>query len=428
MLTEPLIASKFPADVFRLANGLTVIYQHLPATPVVVVDVWVRAGASTEPDQWSGMAHFLEHMIFKGSERFAPGVFDMVIESRGGVSNAATSHDYAHFFITTAAQYLKDTLPPLADLLLHPAIPEEEFDRERDVVLEEIHACYDNPDWLGFQALSESVYQRHPYGRSVLGTEEHLMMNSAHQMRCFHSTHYQPENMTVVIVGGVDQESALNLINESFQDFPTPMECPPFEVQAEPPITGVRRQELYLPRLEQARLLMAWVGPSVDQLRDAYGLDLLSVLLADGRSSRLVRELREEQRLVLSIGSNFSLQRDSSLFTISACLEPQYLEQVEELICDRLFQLQKEPLSPRELSRCQRLLCNDYTFSTETASQLAGLYGYYNTIATADIAVTYPKQIQTFTVSDLMHLAQQYLSPHHYAVTVVKPMTEEEMG
>lgn len=428
MLTEPLIASKFPADVFRLANGLTVIYQHLPATPVVVVDVWVRAGASTEPDQWSGMAHFLEHMIFKGSEQFAPGVFDMVIEGRGGVSNAATSHDYAHFFITTAAQYLKDTLPPLADLLLHPAIPEEEFDRERDVVLEEIHACYDNPDWLGFQALSESVYQRHPYGRSVLGTEERLMMNSAHQMRCFHSTHYQPENMTVVIVGGVDQESALNLINQSFQDFPTPMECPPFEVQAEPPITGVRRQELYLPRLEQARLLMAWVGPSVDQLRDAYGLDLLSVLLADGRSSRLVRELREEQRLVLSIGSNFSLQRDSSLFTISACLEPQYLEQVEELICDRLFQLQKEPLSPQELNRCQRLLCNDYTFSTETASQLAGLYGYYNTIATADIAVTYPNQIQTFTVSDLMHLAQQYLSPHHYAVTVVKPMTEEEMG
>jgi predicted Zn-dependent peptidase len=428
LLTEPLIASKFPADVFRLANGLTVIYQHIPATPVVVVDVWVRAGAIMEPDEWSGMAHFLEHMIFKGSERLAPGVFDSVIESRGGLSNAATSHDYAHFFITTAAQYLEDTLPALADLLLHPAIPEEEFVRERDVVLEEIHACYDNPDWLGFQALSESVYHRHPYGRSVLGTEEHLMMNSPHQMRCFHSAHYQPENMTVVVVGGVDQESALNLISQSFQNFPIPAERPPFEAQAEPPITGVRRQELYLPRLEQARLLMAWVGPSVEQIRDAYGLDLLSVLLADGRSSRLVRDLREEQRLVHSISSSFSLQRDSSLFTITACLEPQYLEQVEELICDRLFQLQNVPVPQRELNRCQRLLCNDYTFSTETASQIAGLYGYYNTISTADVAVTYPLQIQRFKSSDLMHLAQQYLSPHHYAVTVLKPMTDEEMG
>ncbi|HEY9666289.1 MAG TPA: pitrilysin family protein [Coleofasciculaceae cyanobacterium] len=427
-MTEPLTISTFPAEVCKLANGLSVIHQHLPATPAVVVDVWVRAGAITEPDEWSGMAHFLEHMIFKGSEQLAPGVFDAVIESRGGMSNAATSHDYAHFFITTAAQYLADTLPLLADLLLHPALPEDEFVRERDVVLEEIRACYDNPDWLGFQALSENVYQRHPYGRPILGTEEILMGNSPHQMRCFHARNYQPENMTVVIVGGVDRESALNLVSQSFQNFPVPIEYPLLEAQAEPPITGVRRQELYLPRLEQARLLMAWVGPGVEQLRDAYGLDLLSVLLADGRSSRLVRELREEQRLVHSIHSSFSLQRDSSLFTISACLEPQYLEQVEELICDRLSQLQRIPVSQQELNRCQRLLCNDYTFSTEAAGQIAGLYGYYNTIATADIAVTYPLQIQRFKASDLMHLAQQYLSPHHYAVTVLKPLAEDETG
>ncbi|GAB4203888.1 MAG: pitrilysin family protein [Coleofasciculaceae cyanobacterium] len=425
MLTEPLIASQFPANVFRLANGLTVIYQHLPATPVVVVDVWVRAGAITEPDEWSGMAHFLEHMIFKGSERLAPGVFDSVIEGCGGMSNAATSYDYAHFFITTAAQYLDDTLPALADLLLHPAIPDEEFIRERDVVLEEIRGCYDSPDWLGFQALSESVYQRHPYGRSILGTEERLMASSPETMRCFHAAHYQPENMTVVIVGGVDQESALNIVNQSFQDFPLPVDCPQYEIQAEPPIIGVRRQELYLPRLEQARLLMAWVGPGVEQIGDAYGLDLLSVLLADGRSSRLVRDLREELRLVHGINSNFSLQRDSSLFTISASLKPQHLEQVEALICDRLLELQSIPIPQRELSRCQRLLCNDYTFSTETASQIAGLYGYYNSIARADIAVTYPLQIQWFKASDLMHLAQQYLSSHHYAVTVLKPMTED---
>ncbi|NEQ25108.1 MAG: insulinase family protein [Microcoleus sp. SIO2G3] len=425
MLTEPLTALKFPADIFRLSNGLTVIHQHVPATPVVVVDVWVRAGAIAEPDEWTGMAHFLEHMIFKGTERLPTGAFDSVIESRGGVSNAATSHDYAHFFITTAAQYLEDTLPPLADLLLHASIPDEEFERERDVVLEEIRSCYDNPDWIGFQALGESVYQRHPYGRSILGLEEHLLAQTPQQMRQFHATHYQPENITVVVVGGVDRESALNLVNQSFQDFPLPVECPKFEVEAEPPLTEIRRQELYLPRLEQARLLMAWIGPGVEQLRDAYGLDLLSVLLADGRSSRLVRELREEQRLVQSISSGFSLQRDSSLFTISACLEPQYLEQVEELICDRLLQLQNTPVSQAELSRCQRQLCNDYTFSTEAAGQLAGLYGYYNTIATAEVAVSYPHQIQRLKASDLMQLAQQYLSPQHYAVTVVKPMVGE---
>ncbi len=424
MLSEPLTTTKFPADVFRLTNGLTVIHQHLPATPVVVVDVWVRAGAIAEPDEWSGMAHFLEHMIFKGTAAQAVGMFDSVIESRGGIANAATSHDYAHFFITTAAQYLEDTLPPLADLLLHASIPDDEFIRERDVVLEEIRSCYDNPDWLGFQALTESVYQHHPYGRPILGTEAHLMAQSPQKMRCFHQSHYQPENMTVVIIGGVEQESALNLVNESFQNFSHRSECPKFEVEAEPPITEIRRQELHLPRLEQARLLMAWIGPGVDQLRDAYGLDLLSVLLADGRSSRLVRDLREEQRLVQSISSGFSLQRDSSLFTISACLDPQHLEQVEELICDRLLELQRTPVSQSELSRCQRQMRNDYIFSTEAAGQIAGLYGYYNTIATAEIAVTYPLQIQKLKPLDLMQLAQQYLPPDHYAVTILKPIPD----
>jgi len=156
LLSEPLISTKFPGDIFKLANGLTVIHQHLPATPVVVVDVWVKAGAIVEPNEWCGMAHFLEHMIFKGTKRLVPGAFDQVIERHGGLTNAATSHDYAHFFITTAAQYLDETLPPLADLLLSPAIPDIEFDRERDVVLEEIRSCYDNPDWLGFQALSKN--------------------------------------------------------------------------------------------------------------------------------------------------------------------------------------------------------------------------------------------------------------------------------
>lgn len=422
MLSEPLTASKFPADVFRLENGLTVIHQHLPATPAVVVDVWIRAGAIAEPDEWSGMAHFLEHMIFKGTPTLASGVFDSIIEARGGVSNAATSHDYAHFFLTTASQYLEDTLPHLADLLLHAAIDEEEFVRERDVVLEEIRSCCDNPDWLGFQALSESVYQYHPYGRSILGNQSQLLQHEAQQMRNFHSTHYQPENITVVMVGGVEQEAALNLVNKSFQHFPQPAACPIFVADAEPPITEIRRQELCLPRLEQARLLMAWIGPGVDQLRDAYGLDLLSVLLADGRSSRLVRELREELQLVYNISSGFSLQRDSSLFTISTCLEAENLKQVEELICDRLLQLQRIPVSQAELSRCQRLLCNDYTFSTESANQIAGMYGYYNTIATAELAVTYPHHIQKLKALDLMHLAQQYLSPQHYAVTVLKPL------
>lgn len=422
-LSERLTALRFPAEVVKLENGLSVIHHHIPATPVVVVDVWVKAGAIAEPDHWSGMAHFLEHMIFKGTERLVPGAFDRIIEGTGGMTNAATSHDYAHFFITTAARYLADTLPHLADLLLHPAIPDEEFDRERDVVLEEIRGCYDDPDWLGFQALNESIYQCHPYGRSILGTEALLKERSPDEMRSFHRFHYQPENMTVVIVGGVEKEYALDLVKSSFSDFNCPVDCPQLQGEAEPPLTGIRRQELYLPRLEQSRLLLAWTSPGVDHLKDAYGMDLLSALLAEGRVSRLVRELREDKQLVQYIGSGFSLQRDSSLFTISACLPAEYLDRVEAIIGDRISELQNYPVSEAELRRCQRVLCNDFAFSTEAPSQLAGLYGYYNTISSIDVATTYPTKIQELTVFDVQRLAQQYLSPYRYAV--VRAMSDE---
>lgn len=414
-----------------LDSGLTIIHQHLPATPVTAVDVWVRAGAIAEPDEWAGMAHFLEHMIFKGTDQLAPGAFDLAIEQRGGITNAATSYDYAHYFITTAAQHLAETLPYLADLLLHAAIPDNEFGRERQVVLEEIHQSNDDPDWLAFQSLNEMVYQRHSYGRSILGTEETLMARSPAEMRQFHTSHYQPEKMTVVVVGDVTKDRAIDLVSETFQPFPVPSSCPLYLPEAEPPITAIRRQEIYLPRLEQARLLMAWVGPGVDsqsqnideQLQAAYGLDILSVLLAEGRTSRLVRELREERHLVQAIGSSFSLQRESGLFTISAWLDPEHLERVEAIICDRVSQLSATPISEAELFRCKRLLCNDYAFSTETPCQLAGLYGYYSILASPQIATTYPQRLQAIQAIDLQHLANRYLSPYHYAATVGRPLS-----
>jgi zinc protease len=421
-LSQLLTALEFPANVWKLNNGLTVIHQRISATPVVALDVWVKAGATLEPDSWSGMAHFLEHMIFKGTDAIAPVEFDQIIENRGGVTNAATSHDYAHFYVTAAADYLVETTQPLAELLLRASIPDSEFDRERDVVLEEIRQAQDDPDWLGFQAMMETVYQRHPYRRSVLGTEELLMSLTPHEMRCFHRSHYQPENMTVVIVGGIEEAQAMDVTAKAFGEFSDRWECPKLVAEAEAPLVGIRRQELHLPRLEQARLMMAWTGPGVEQLESACGLDLLSVLLADGRSSRLVRELREELQWVEAIESSFSLQRESSLFTISAVLEAENVEKVESVICDRLWELQSELVSEAELLRCKRLLCNDFAFSIETPGQLAGLYGYYNTIAKAELALSYPTKIQAFEPLDIQHLAQKYLSPKHYAAVVLKPI------
>ena len=420
--TTPLIAStSFSASVTPLDNGVTVVHQTVPTTSVVVVDVWVKAGAITEPQDWPGMAHFLEHMIFKGTPRVPPGLFDHIIEGRGGMTNAATSHDYAHYFIITYNQHLPDVLPYLAELLLNAAIPDDEFDRERFVVLEEIRQAYDDPDWVGLQTLNEIVYQHHPYGRSILGSETELMQRSPAEMRCFHQSRYQPDNITVVVVGGIDQEAALTLVDKSFREFADPAPCPAMPAATEPPMQGIRRQILELPRIEHARLLMGGQGPGVEQMRQACGLDLLSVILADGRSSRLVRELREDLQIVLDISCGFSLQRDSSLFTLSAWLDPDHVDQVEAIIRDRIEALSIHPASAAELQRGKRLLCNDFAFSTETSSQLAGLYGYYSTIAKPELSMTYPDQVGSFQPADLQTLAQTYISPDNYAAVVLQP-------
>ena len=225
-----------------------------------------------------------------------------------------------------------------------------------------------------------------------------------------------------MVVGGIDEQQARDVTGKAFEQFSDRWDCPKLTAEAEPPLIEIRRQELSLPRLEQARLMMAWTGPGVEHLQSACGLDLLSVLLADGRTSRLVRELREELQLVQAIDSTFSLQRESSLFTISAVLDAKDVEQVESRICDRLWQLQSEPVSEVELLRCKRLLCNDFAFSIETPGQLAGLYGYYNTIATAELALSYPTRIKAFEPLDLQRLAQQYLSPRRYTAVVLKPI------
>ncbi|MBD1859293.1 insulinase family protein [Leptolyngbya sp. FACHB-402] len=443
MYRSPQNALFVPATVHRFDNGLTLIHHDLPTTGIAAIDVWVNAGSIVEPDEWSGMAHFLEHMIFKGTEKIAPGEFDQAIEKRGGMTNAATSYDYAHFYMTTAAQDFADTLPYLGELLLNAAIPEDEFEREREVVLEEILQTYDNPDAIAFQFLAELVYQRHPYGRSILGTEESLMRRSAAEMRSFHRTHYQPENMTVVVTGDIRLDHVKQQVEQAFHTFPEADACRIHIAEAEPPITTIRREEIQLPRLEQARLLMAWMAPGVeapvgqvdetlpwkrfeqanqqDPLRAACGLDLISAVLGAGRTSRLVQELREERHLVQGIDCSFSLQRDSSLFTIAAWLDADDLQRVEALICDRLSQLMTVPISQAELDRAKRLLCNDYAFSIETPGQLAGLYGYYHSLAEITAAAAYPHLIQSFTVEDLRDLASQYLSPYHYAAIVVTP-------
>lgn len=411
---------EFPAKVFTFNQGLTLIHQDLPSIPVAVVDVWVRAGAIAEPDAWPGVAHFLEHMIFKGTKRVPPGAFDQVVEHNGGMANAATSHDYAHFYLTTAANYLPQTLPYLAEILLQAEIPDDCLFYEREVVLEEIRGSEDDPDWLAFQCLCELLHPNHAYGRSVLGDATSVQSYTANQLRCFHRTHYQPENMTVVMVGDIREKAAIAYMENIFEHFAVRSECPPTTVLPHKSLDCIKRQTLRVPELGPSRLTMGWNGPGVDRLPDNIGLDLLATVLAGSHCARLVQRLREELGLVFDIQSCFSLQKEASLLTINAYLTSPQAERVEAEIVVAINHLQTTPISEAELARAQRLLCNDFIFSTETPAQLAGLYGYYQTLASADLAIAYPQIVRQYRPQDLQRLAQRYLPTSAYALVLLE--------
>lgn len=425
MLLPSYPVTKVPRSTVEripLAQGLTLVHHHLPASAAVVMDVWFDAGARVEPSDWSGMAHFLEHMIFKGTDRIAPGEFDLEVEGRGGMTNAATSHDYAHYFVTSAVQDARASLPLLADLLQGAIIPTAEFERERSVVLEELRQAQDNPDWVAFQGLLESLYPNHAYGRSVLGTLESVIAITPEAMRRFHGCHYQPERAVVAIAGAMGREEACDLVSSAFSAFVPPKTCPPPEPGTLTAIAEIRRQTLRLPYLETARLMMAWLLPGPVPIADTHALDLLSVLLSEGRTSRLVRELREERQLVQSIGCDCTTQRDASVFFLTAWLQGDHMATVETITLDRLAEVQGGAISEFELARAKRLLCNDYAFSTETPSQLASCYGYYALMGHFDEALHYVEHVKAITVGDLVRVAQQYLPRDRYAVTELLPI------
>lgn len=422
-------------EAIRLKNGLTVIHKVLP-TPVITVDVWLPAGAVIEPEGFEGAAHFLEHLIFKGTERLAPGDFDQLVEAGGGLTNAGTSYDYVHYYLCAAEEQLPQLLDGLAELLLRAAIPEQEFERERQVVLEEIRQYEDDPDTVALAALWGVVYGEHPYGRPILGDVKSLEAQSRGSMQRFHRSHYRPEQMTLVIAGEIERDRALALAEQCFNEAQLPP-SPSAETEtvaaplglpvlASPPTAarssgGIHRHSLALPNVEQPRLMLAWPGPGVDQADVAVGLELLSVILCGGRAARLIQDLREQRRWVQDIDCDYSLLRDGGLFSITAWLDEEDLEPVECRIGHHLAELASCPISAQELERAQRLLNNDFAFSLETSQQWADLLGYHQTVATLPLALAYPQQVCQWTAEGLQGLAQRYLSPEHYTAMVLLP-------
>ena len=412
----------------QLENGLTIIAEQLPVE-AVNLNIWFQVGSSVEPDAINGMAHFLEHMMFKGTPNLKPGDFDRIVEQRGGVMNAATSQDYTHYYITSAPKDFAELAPLQLELVSNPSLPEDEFMREKKVVLEEIRRSEDNATRRTYARAMETCFESLPYRRPILGPAEVISEVTPEQMREFHRQWYHPETMVVNVVGNLPVETLINTVTESWQiiapqcysPLPTDVSFP----QPEAPFSQIVRREYHDPQLQQARLVMLWRVPGLNDIQETYPLNVLAAILGQGKASRLFRQLREEDKLVSAIGAGNSTQKLQGNFSISARLPVENLEKVEMAIQEQIKRLQEEKVSATELNRIQTQVANRYVFANEKPSDRANLYGYYfSQLGDLNPVFNYAEIIRQLTPEDIQNAAQKYLSADAYGMVILSPASE----
>lgn len=369
--SEPLLAGLQQPQRHRLATGTELVTLPLPAAPLVCLDFWCRAGSAFEREAESGMAHFLEHMVFKGSRRLAAGEFDRRIEALGGSSNAATGFDDVHYHVLIPPHQAAEALELLLDLVLAPELQAEAFAMERQVVLEELAQSEDQPEEVALQELLRQACPGHPYGQPILGRRQALLDHDPAAMAAFHHRLYGSGRCILAFTGAVDDALVARAGCSPLAALPIAAEpAPPPWLQLQP-----GDQRLALPRLEASRLLMAWQLPPAADLDGVMGADLATSLLAEGRRSRLVARLREELRIVESVDLDLHAMESGSLALLEAVCDQDDLPAVRRAISQVWQEVIEAPIDAAEWQRCRRLVGNSYRFGLEGAAGVASLVG-----------------------------------------------------
>ncbi|MBD2186844.1 M16 family metallopeptidase [Pseudanabaena mucicola] len=404
-----------------LPNGIKIIAEQVPVD-AVNLSIWVDVGSAVESDDINGMAHFLEHMVFKGSERLGLGEFEQAIESHGGNTNAATSQDYTHFYINVAPQDFAKLAPLQLDIVLKASIPDEEFQRERHVVLEEIRRSEDNPDRRIYRHISELVYEQLPYRRAVLGPVEVIEKVTAEQMRSFHRQWYAPQNMTIAVVGNLPVAEMIGVIADYFAEDAIAVKPQAKTFMPEKPFTEIVRREVVDSSLKQARLSMTWRVAGINELEATYPLSILANILGSGRTSRMVQDLRENRRICDRISVSNSAMRWQGTFQVFAKLNVEDVEVVEQAIREHIQHLHDHLVTDEELAKIRTQVSNRFIFGNESPRERAGIYGYYDRIVgSLAHALNYPDRIKSITKEDIQAAVRKYLNPDAYGILIVKP-------
>ncbi len=344
-------------------------------SPLISIDIWCKAGISFESSGKEGIAHFLEHMIFKGSNKLKPGEFDYKIESLCGSSNASTGYDDTHYYVLIPPDNFEESLSLLTNIVFNPEINKSEFETEKSVVIEEIKQQNDQPEEVLFNYFLKRVWKNHFYGKTILGREESIKEIKALDLIKFHNERYIAENVCIALAGNLPK-NILKILEKCKIDYRKNNEI--FTKNKNIPNSSIRtgREEFFIEKLELSRLIMAWQLPRSRDQKEIIGFEILASLLVDGRNSKLVKTLKEEQNLVESIYADINVGEFGSLLIVEACCSKYNLKLVEAKINDILKNLVDfQNYTNDELNRSKRIVKSNYYLNLETATQKSSFFG-----------------------------------------------------
>ena len=357
---------------WSLPNGATCVVANMEDSTLTCIDFWCKGGSNYEMKDEEGMAHFLEHMVFKGSKNLKEGEFDLKIESLGGSSNAATGLDDVHYHVLVPPEKIEEALNLLLELLLFPTIEENAFEMEKEVVLEEISQNIDQPDEIIYMRLLKECCSPHRYSRPILGKKETVRNIIPKQMKSFHRKHYVGENCTLSIAGKVPKQIPSIINNSKLKQLKSITEKSYIGKQ----ITfnkGYKKE--VIPRLEGGRILKAWKLPPAKENLLILGVEIAATMFCEGKSSVIVKKLREEKRLIESIEIDLQILEEGGLIILDVCCPLENLKiaenEINKILSDSIQVLYKN----KDLERAKKLVINNIYFSIELSNQIAANIG-----------------------------------------------------
>lgn len=400
-----------------LPNGVRVVIEEHRRSDVVALQLWVQAGARDEIPSELGLAHYLEHLLFKGTPIRPPGFIDREVEGVGGRMNAATSFDYTYYSMLLPASRVVSGIETLADISVNASLDPDLLEREKHIVLEELRLSQDNPRRFLGRQLYRVAFDGHAYGRPIIGTTELIRGLTRDQLLRFYRRHYVPEAFTLVVVGAVDPKQVLVAATRTFGSLTRTGGG-----RLPPRSTGERRPrhlELNRPG-SHAYLGLSWPAPKIDHA-DTPAVDLLVGILGQGRSSRLTRSLRERLGVVNTIGMAYSALEGAGIVSLTAQLEPEHLARAEAQIWDEIQRVHETGVTPAELERALTAEEARREFQKETAEGRAAALGHAITIWKLEEEEAYLHRLRAVTREHVRTAARHYLDSARFARVVFRP-------